>query len=292
MVTKIKLSRALLYLTPMILFIGVFFVLPLFFTVPVSLFHWDGIDSMKYIGVQNFLDLWQDLNFKTALVNSIYWILAATFLHTLLGLLIALVLNRKPRGWRFFRTVFFLPNILSITSLALLWYFLLNPSFGLVNNLLRVIGLDNLILPWLSNPDTALVATQLPFILYIGFTMLIFLANMMTIAPEYYEAGEMDGASVWQRELYITIPLIRRSIAINILFNIAFTLKMVEYPLIMTGGGPAGLTFTLPLYIYQQMVIAHSYGRTMAAGLVTFVIGLAATLIIFIGLHIFDRKWE
>jgi raffinose/stachyose/melibiose transport system permease protein len=292
MVTKVKLPRVLLYLTPMILFICAFFVFPLFFTIPVSLFHWDGIGSMKYIGMGNFSDLWQDINFKTALINSIYWILAATFLHTSLGLLVALILKRKPRGWKFFRTVFFMPNILSITSLALLWYFLLNPSFGLVNQLLRLIGLGNSGWAWLSNPNSALIATQLPFILYIGFTMLIFLANMTTIAPEFYEASEIDGASPWQQELYITIPLIRRSIAINILFNIAFTLKMVEYPLIMTGGGPAGTTFTLPLYIYQQMTIAHAYGRTMAAGFVTFVIGLVATLIIFIGLHIFDRKWE
>jgi multiple sugar transport system permease protein/raffinose/stachyose/melibiose transport system permease protein len=280
----------LLYLLPALIFITVFFIFPLIFTLPVSLVKWDGIGAMKFIGLSNFVYLWKDSYFRIAIINTVYWILAGTFIHTPLGLLVALLLYKRPRGWAFHRTLIFLPNILSAASLALLWFFLLNPTFGLINHLLEVVGLKSLVKLWLVDPKTALISTQIPFMVYIGFTMLIFLAQISTIPKECYEAAEIDGASKFQQDLYITIPLIRRAIAINILFNAAFCLKMIEYPLIMTSGGPAGVTLTLPLYMYQQMTIARSYGLTMATGFVTIIMGMIVMGLIFLGLSYFDKR--
>jgi multiple sugar transport system permease protein/raffinose/stachyose/melibiose transport system permease protein len=166
-------------------------------------------------------------------------------------------------------------------AIAIIWYFLFHPTLGLINNFFKSVGLQSLARNWLADPHAALFSTQLPFILYIGFTMLIFLAQIVTIPKEYYEAAAIDGASALQRDLYITIPLIRRALAVNILFNAAFCLKMIEYPLVMTSGGPGGATATLPLYMYYQMTRARAYGLAMAVGLVNLCLGVFIIAVVF-----------
>lgn len=288
---RIRLRFTILYLLPAIIVVVIFYIYPIVFTVPVSLMKWDGITSMKYIGVDNFRLLFGASEFRTALLNTALWIVVALCLHIPLGLVLALILKRKPRGWKFFRTIYFLPNILSTASLALLWYFLLNPTIGPVNALLKYFGFDHLARPWLSQPGTALFVNQIPFIIYVGFTMLIFLAQITVIPKEFYEAAEIDGANVFYQDLYITIPLIRRAFLINVLFNLSFCLKMIEYPLNMTSGGPGNATLTLPLFMYYSMTRARQYGITMASGLITIVFGALFMLVVFGASKIAQRRW-
>lgn len=287
----IPLSTAALYLLPAVLVTAVFFLYPLAYAVPVSLFRWDGVSRMSWVGARNFVMLSGRQDFLASLANSALWIAVGTFVHTPLGLLLALLLSRKPPLWSFFRTIFFLPNVLSVASLALLWYFLLNPTIGPIDGLLRLVGLPGLAIPWLSRTGTALVATMLPFVLYIGFTMLIFLSQLTLIPREYYEASDLDGATPAQQDLQVTIPLLRRAVVINVLFNASFSLKMIEYPLIMTSGGPADATLTLPLFMYFQMTRAREFGLTMASGLVTIVFGALFMGLVFLLQRAADRRW-
>ena len=291
MQNRISLRTAVPYLLPAVLVTAAFYLYPLAYTVPVSLFHWDGISKMSWAGLGNFRALGTRQDFMTSLVNSALWIAVGTFLHTPLGLFLALLLSRKPRGWGFFRAMFFLPNVLSVASLALLWYFLLNPTIGPIDGLLRLVGLPGLALPWLSRTGSALAANMLPFVLYIGFTMLIFLSQLALIPREYHEASQLDGANAAQEDLYVTIPLLRRAIVINVLFNASFCLKMIEYPLIMTSGGPANATLTLPLFMFFQMTRAREFGLTMAAGLVTVFFGAAFMGLVFVLQRAADRRW-
>ncbi|MEM0313843.1 MAG: sugar ABC transporter permease, partial [Candidatus Bathyarchaeia archaeon] len=171
-------------------------------------------------------------------------------IHIPLGLVIAVILSRHFCGWAVLRTLIFLPNTFSIAALAIMWYFLLHPSLGLVNTALVKIGLGSIAKPWLAITQTALLTNMLPFLVHVGITVFIFLAHIESIPKEYYEAAKLDGANQLQLDLFITIPLLRRALAVNCVLNAAFALKMVEYPLIMTGGGPAGATYTLSLYMY------------------------------------------
>ncbi len=270
-----------IYLVPIITFTVIFFVFPLIFTITVSLVEWDGLTKMKFVGINNFSRLWDDPFFRKALLNTLSWIAVATFIHTPLGLLVALILSKCPRGWTFFRNIIFLPNVLSVVAIAIIWYFILHPTLGLVNYFLEFIGLGSLARNWLVDSHTALFATQLPFALYIGFTMLIFLAQIVTIPKDYYEAAKIDGAGTWQQDIYITLPLIKRALAVNILFNVAFCLRMVEYPMVMTSGGPGGMTSTLPLYMYYQMTRARAYGLSMAVGFINLCLGILVVTIVF-----------
>jgi multiple sugar transport system permease protein/raffinose/stachyose/melibiose transport system permease protein len=291
MQNRIRFSTALLYLAPALVIIGAFFLYPIAYTIPASLFRWDGITSMTWVGLRNFGSLFSRADFRTALANSAIWIGVGTLVHTPLGLVIALLLHRKPPGWAFFRTAYFLPNILSVASLALLWYFFLNPTIGPVDGILRAIGLQRFAVSWLSRTGSALPATMLPFAIYIGFTMLIFLSQLTAIPREYYEAAQMDGASPVRQDLSLTLPLVRRAIVINVLFNASFCLKMIEYPLIMTSGGPGNATTILPLFMYYQMTRAREFGLTMAAGLVAIVFGSAFMGIVFLLQRAADRRW-
>lgn len=278
------------YLAPALLFTVVFFIFPILFVLYVDLHEWNGLGAMKYVGLDNFRFLFDDPSFKTAMVNTIYWILAGIFLHTPLGLLLALILFKKPRGWKWFRLLFFLPNVISTTALAFLWYFVLHVSLGLLNNGLKAVGLSSWTHAWLSDPSTAVFANMVPFVLYVGFTMVIFLTQMSTISPEMYEAADIDGATPVQKDWYITIPLVKSAIAINIIFNTAFCLRMFEYPLLMTNGGPADSSLNLSLYIYREMITANRYGVSMAAGLLTILMGAVAMLLVFGILRIGERR--
>lgn len=290
-VTRIRFTTALLYLCPAVVVVALFYVYPIIFTIPVSLARWDGLTRMRFTGVENFVYLFTGSQFLIAVRNTALWIAAGVFINTPLGLAIALLLHRRPLGWAVLRTLFFLPNVLSVASIALLWYFLLNPTIGPVDALLRLAGAHRAALPWLSLPETALVANQTPFMLYIGFTMLIFLAQITVIPREYYEASVIDGANSFQQDLYLTFPLIRRATVINMLFNAAFCLKMIGYPLIMTSGGPGNATLTLPLYMYNEMTQAREYGLTMAAGLVTIACGALLMGLVFGIQRLLDWKW-
>ena len=289
---RIPFTAALLYLSPALLLVGAFYLFPIVYTVPLSLFRWDGISQMTFAGLGNFGALLTRGDFLIGVANSTIWIVVGTFIHTPLGLLIALALSRKPAGWAFFRTAYFIPNVLSVASLALLWYFLLNPTIGPINGVLRAIGLPKLAVSWLSRDGSAIVATMTPFVLYIGFTMLIFLAQLTVIPREYFEAAQIDGASKARQDLSITLPLLRRAIMINVLFNASFCLKMIEYPLIMTSGGPANATMTVPLFMYFQMTRARQFGLTMAAAVVAILFGALFMGIVTLLQRAADRRWS
>ncbi|HZS92349.1 MAG TPA: sugar ABC transporter permease [Chloroflexota bacterium] len=277
--------QILLYLTPALLLTLLFFALPLTFVGYMTFHSWDGIGPILYVGLQNITSLIHDPSFNKAFINSIIWILVGLFIHLPFALLIALILSHRPRGWRFFRNVFVLPNVISTTAVAFLWYFVFQVDIGLLNGILGAVGLGGLARPWLFDPHTALAATQAPFVLYIGFTMLIFLTQISTIPADYYEAARIDGASAWQIDWHITIPLVRPAVAINALFITGFCLRMFEYPFIMTSGGPMDATLNLSLYIYRSMVTAHAYGLSMAAGSATILLGIAVMALVFLALR-------
>ncbi len=271
------------YLAPAIVLATVFFLLPLVFIVVVSPMRWDGIGAMEFTGARNFQRLAADPVFARSLWNTLAWIAVGLFIHIPLALLVALALYKRPPFWRLFRTSFFVPSIISTTALALLWYFVFNPEFGILNATLRAAGLETLAgISWLSNVNTALWASQAPYVIYIGFPMMIFLTQIAAIPEEYFESAKIDGASSWQIDLFITVPLIRPALATNALFTTTHCLRLFEYPFIMTDGGPANTSSNLSLYIYKTMIQSYNYGGAMAASGITVLVGIVIMAVIFI----------
>jgi raffinose/stachyose/melibiose transport system permease protein len=271
-----------LYLLPALTLVTLFLAVPVVVVLGLSTTEWAGVGAPVFVAFDNFVQLFNDRAFVTSLGNTLLWVAVGVFIHTPLCILLALIVSRRPRGWKFFRTVLFLPNIISATSLALLWYFVFHVSLGLLNAGLTLFGLESWTRNWLFDPSTALGVTMTPWVLYIGFGMVLFLTQISTIPKEYYEAAELDGASSLRQDFWITIPLIKRAIGLQMLFVVGYALRSFEYPFIMTSGGPADASSTLSLYIYRQMVTANQYGLAMAAGVVTLVVGIVLTALIFL----------
>ncbi|HXL92168.1 MAG TPA: sugar ABC transporter permease [Streptosporangiaceae bacterium] len=286
----VKARQLVVYLGPAVVFALAFIVFPLIFVIVLSFTQWAGIGPAKYIGIQNYTYLFKDPAFRSAIYNTLLWVAAGIFVQTPLCLLTALIISRRPFMWKFFRTALFIPSVVSTTILALMWYFMLDPTVGLVNGTLNSVGLKSLTRTWLSDPSTAQWAIMVPFVIYIGFGMVLFLTQISTIPRELLEAAHLDGANVWQQDFFITIPAIRRAIALWILFLVGYVLKMFEYPFVMTDGGPVNVTMNLPLYVYNQMVTANAYGLAMAAGVVTVVLGALLMLVVLLGLRWMESR--
>lgn len=261
------------YLGPSVVLSLAIFVFPLGFIIALGFTQWAGLGPATFIGFQNYITLYHDPSFRAAVGNTLLWGGAGIFVQTPLALLAALILSRRPRGWKLIRTLIFVPGVVSTTILALIWYFMFSPEIGLVNGSLAAMGLKSLTRSWLSDLGTAQVAIMVPFVLYIGFGMVLFLTQISTVPKDVLEAAQLDGANAWQQDVHVTIPAIRRSIALWALFLVGFVLRMFEYPYIMTDGGPVNRTMNVSLYIYNQMVTANQYGLAMAAGVVTVVLG-------------------
>ncbi len=270
-----------LYLVPALALVTVFLAVPVLVVLGLSSTQWAGIGVPQWVGTANFERLFGDPAFLSSLRNTLLWVIVGVVIHTPLCILVALIVARRPRGWKAFRTILFLPNIISATSLALLWYFVFHVSLGLLNSGLTLVGLEAWTRNWLFDPTTALGVTMTPWVVYIGFGMVLFLTQISTIPHEYYEAAQLDGASTLRQDWSITIPLIRRAIALQVLFVVGYALRSFEYPFIMTSGGPADASSTLSLYIYRQMLTANQYGLAMAAGVVTLIVGILLTAGVF-----------
>jgi raffinose/stachyose/melibiose transport system permease protein len=281
--------HAFLYLAPGAALVTLFLVGPMVALIYLGMTRWVGVGTPEFVGFANYRQLVEDPAFRQAVGNTIKWAAVGVFIHTPLCLLVALILSRQPRFWKFFRTVFFLPSVISTTAIAFLWYFILHVDLGMLNKVLELIGLGSLTRAWLFDPSTALISTQLPFIIYIGFGMVLLMTQISTIPAEVYEAAVLDGASTLRQEFSITIPLIRRGIALQCLFVIAYALRAFEYPFIMTSGGPGDRTTNLSFYIYRQMMTANQYGLAAAAGVVTLVLGAAMVAVVFVFLSRAER---
>ena len=260
----------LLYLLPLALLFGAFFIFPLLFNIYTSLMKWKGGGEMSWNNFSNYGKLLGDDTFLLSMKNNLIWALSQGFIQIPLATIVALILARNPKGWKLMRTVYFLPNVISTVAIAKVWVALYNPQYGAINGLLGFFGIPGK--NWLGNTDTALPAIIAMTVIYIGYFMIIILASIMNIPKELYEAAEIDGATTLQQELRITIPMIRGTLATSITLAMAYGMRHFETTYLMTGGGPAYSTSTMGIALFLKMD-ALRYGEASAAGIVLIVMG-------------------
>ncbi|MCG8481636.1 MAG: sugar ABC transporter permease, partial [Spirochaetales bacterium] len=175
-----------LFLAPVLLLFTLYFIYPLGFVFVTSTLEWNGISTPQFVGIRNFIDNVQDRTFQISLRNNFIWLLSLGFVQIGLATLVAMILARKPRGWRFFRTVYFLPNVISQVAIAMMWAALYNAEYGAINQFLELAGLEHLTRNWLGEIGTALPSILIQQVLYIGYFMIIVLASTMSIPESYY----------------------------------------------------------------------------------------------------------
>lgn len=248
-----------------------------------SLLNWNGISDPVFVGFQNYVTLIQDKYVWRALFHNLIYMIFVPTLVILISLLLAYILtNKNYKGTPFYKVIFFFPNVLSSVVVALLWAFVYDGSFGLLNSMLRLVGIHIGEYYWLGEIKTALWAIIPPYVWAgVGFYVIIFMNAMVTIPKSLYESAILEGATPMTRLVKITIPLIMPIVRVGALFLVLGSLKGFEHVLILTNGGPAGSTDVIGLYMFNLAFGAeyHNYGYASAVGMFLFVVLVIAKLV-------------
>ncbi|NLL05427.1 MAG: sugar ABC transporter permease [Clostridiaceae bacterium] len=277
-------KRAIMvFVLPSFLLFALIVILPIFMSGYYSMLNWDGIGEGKFVGLQNFIDLFRNSSegFGKSIMNSLILAVLSVFVQLPIALILALILASGVKGEGFYRTVFFIPVIISTVVIGQLWMKVYNPSYGLLNTLLNNIGLGSLSRAWLGETKTALIAAFIPSVWqYIGYHMLLMYAAIKTIPDEIYEAARIDGASAFKTALRITIPLIRPIIKVCIIFAIIGSLKVFDLVYILTNGGPVHSSEVPSTLMYNTIFNKYMYGSGSAMAIFIVLECLVFTLIV------------
>lgn len=272
-----------LCLLPGLLLFGCFKVYPTIQVFYKSLFMWTGIgDAPRFIGLQNFTEMFQDDVFLLAIKNTGFLMLIVPIITLSIALMNATILTRsKLRERALYRTVFFFPSILSFVVIAILWSFIYHPTIGFLNSGLELIGLGEYAMAWLGDQRTVLWALAVTLVWQAaGYYMVMYMAGIDGISPELYEAAGMDGANSLQQFFYITVPMLWEIVRITIVFSIngVLTISFVIVS-VMTAGGPDRHSEVAMTYLYGQAFTNSNFGYAMAIGVFIFVVSLLLALL-------------
>ncbi len=271
-----------LFLLPALVLFIVFVIIPLVVSGFYSLFTYDGIGTMDFIGLQNFIKMFTtDRYFPRALLNSFILAGASVFIQLPLSFLLAYVLAKGAKGEKFFRTVYFIPVVISSMVIGQLWLKIFNSEYGLLNIFIRALGFSDFDYSWLSNPSTAFLTTVVPAVWqYIGYHMLIFYAGIKSLPPDYYEAAQIDGATKMQVLSKITMPLLAPVIKICLIFSLTGSLRAFDLVYVMTGGGPNHASEVPATLMYNNLFRRSLYGYGSAQAFFIVIECLLLSLII------------
>lgn len=278
-VTKDARVGIILFLIPAAVLFSIFFIYPVGYVAVMSFFSTDAITAPSFQGIANYVEIFEDRQFGISVKNNLIWAAASCLIQVPLALLVAIILSAKPHGWKFFRTVYFFPQVISSIALAALWSAVYNSQFGIINSFLRLLGRDDLTRNWLGDPKTALFCVIVYNLFYIGYYMVIIMAGIAGIDQTYYEAARIDGATRFQEEVYITIPLAKPVIVTCVTLAAVFALRAFDQVFMLTGGGPANRTSVMVLYLYQEMNKNH-YGTADAAAVILILMGVVVISVI------------
>lgn len=270
---------ALLALLPSFVIFVVFTIYPIVHSFYLGFFDMSLLASTRrFVGMNNYVNLLRNPTFQKAVVNTLRYTAGVVPIGIACSLVIAVLLNNRLRLESFFRAAFFAPVITSMVAVAMVWSWMLEPNYGLINDLLFKIGITG---PgWLTDPKWAMTSVVLLSIWKnLGYNMVIFLAGLQDVPVEVYESADIDGASELQKFFFMTIPMMKAPIGFAVIMSMIKSLQVFGQIYVMTGGGPANSTIVVVYYLYQQAFEFFRTGYGSAVAWVLFVIILLLTLV-------------
>jgi multiple sugar transport system permease protein len=286
-------NRKLYIFFPMPLLVTLFFLIlfPLAYTVYLSFFQWglSGNQNPVFIWFSNYIEIFfHDFRFWHSILITVYFSFVAVGVEIGLGTAIALILNRKFAGSKIVRSIFILPMAATPAAICLIWIMMYNPEMGLVNYLLRLFSLPTLV--WLGNPKSAMFAIIIVDVwMFTPFVMLIVLSGLYALPKKPYEAAMVDGASPRQMLWYLTLPFLKPTIIVALIFRAVQALKTFDIIFIMTEGGPAFATETLNLYTFKRMFMYYHGGYSSGLAIILLCIVLFINIIL---IRLRRREWS
>ena len=269
----------LFFLSPTLVIFLTFIIFPVFFSFYLSFQHWNMFSAeQSYVGLENYIRMFGDSEFWEVLKNTLIYTIGTVPFNMVLSLLAAYVLNRKLIGKKIIRTAFFAPVIISPVAAAVIWRWMYDPNFGLINYVLSFFGIKG---PnWLNDPNSAMFALILMAVWKtFGINMVLFSAGLQGIPESYYEAAEIDGAGRWSKFWKITIPLLSPTTFFIMVMSIIGSFQVFDIVYVLTSGGPLGSTKVLVFYLYEHSFKFFEMGYASAVAYVLFTILIILTLL-------------
>jgi len=268
-----------LFILPWLLGLVIFILGPIIVSFYFSLTNFEVVKPPVFVGVENYGRLIRDPLFWQALKVTCIYVAVSTPLGLLLSFAIALLMNQKVRFVSLWRTIFYLPTLVPVIASTMLWLWIFNPQFGLLNTLLRYVGIEGPL--WLGHSKWALPSLILMSLWTVGGPMLIYLAGLQGIPTDLYEAADVDGAGGWAKFRAITIPMMTPVIFFNLVMNMILAFQVFTQAFIMTEGGPRYATLFYVLYLYQNAFKFFRMGYAAALAWVLFIVILILTALVF-----------
>jgi len=280
-----KLWLPAAFLLPAVAIMLAFMFIPMVSAILLSFQSWNGLTSSTWVGLGNYRDLLQDPLFLNAFEHTALFVVVTVLFQTVIPLLVAVLLFKGVRGSVFFRTVYFMPTVISLAVSGLLWSIIYDPTNGVLNIVLGKLGLQSLEKPWLADTGTVLPSIMVVSIWQsLGFYLLIFYAGLQGIPRDIYEAASTDGANAWQRFRHVTIPLLAPVITVVVVLNTINGLKAFDQIWVMTAGGPTHASDTLGTYLYYTAFGAYGsanpqLGYASAIGVLILVLSAVISIV-------------
>lgn len=268
------------FLLPSLFFVAVHFVIPTAYNVVLSFSEWHIIRPLEYAGLENYIEVFTSDEFWASLSRTLYFTALSVPITITLALVVALGLHRVgPRkGSSLVRAMYFAPVIASLTAVAYIWTWLFNPAYGLLNDILRLLSISPL--QWLNDVDQVIPSLSIMYVWSrLGFDMLILMAGLTAIAPDYYEAARIDGANRWHCFWNITLPLLNHQLVLVAVVEMMLALKVFELPYAATSGGPVNASRTLVMHIYETAFQWNRMDEAAVASIALFVLILVITVL-------------
>jgi multiple sugar transport system permease protein len=275
------LLTGILFIMPWIIGFLAFRVYPFFASLYYSFTFYPILDRPKWVGLDNYIGLFDDPRFLTSLYNTSYYALGAVPLATIVGILLAMLLNNQVRGLSIFRTIYFLPSITPVVASAIVWLWMFDPINGVINYLLDLVGIHG---PgWMGSPQWAKPALILMAMWSVGGAVVIYLAALQDVPCEMLEASELDGANAVQRIWFVTLPMISPVIFFNVITGLIGAFQYFTEVHVMTGGtgSPADSTLMMSIYLYQTAFQFFKIGYASAQAWILFLIVIIFTTVMF-----------
>ncbi len=279
-----------IFVLPVFLYVVIIFFMPAGYTVLLSFFSWTIRGMGRFVGLESYIELFRDPLFLKSVRNSVVFALMSVPLTLIFGMLAALAFQSRVRLplRNFFKPAYFMPIVISLVAVAFVWKWMFNPSIGLLNYILRSLGLPEQ--GWLNDTEQVLPSLSIMYVwARLGFSMVIFIAGLEGIPSDYYDASAIDGASRWQCFWHITFPLLNPQIILVLILEMITSLRTFDLPYIAAQGGPAHASRTIVLHIYDSAFQYFRMGSAAAAAIFLFSMIFILTLL---QRRLFSRRIE
>jgi multiple sugar transport system permease protein len=278
-IESLQFKWGLVFCAPVIIGLLVFILGPMIFSLVMSFTEWNIITPPKFIGLENFSNAFKDPLVSVSLKVTLHYTVLTVPLCTIVTFLLAMLLNSGVRGISVYRTIFYIPSIVPAVASAALWMFILEPQYGIVNSILRFMGLPRQY--FLGTREWIIPTFAMMAVWGSGNTVVIYLAGLQGISRELYEAADLDGAGSFRRFLHVTVPLMTPIIFFNMIMGVIGAMQIFTQSYVMTGGGPNNASLFYSLLIYRTAFRFQQMGYASAMSWIFFVIIAVMTFIVF-----------